>query len=159
LTALGSSTVLNVVIISVAGFLALRGRREMVALVLLSTYGGVLLSLFLKDFFERPRPGIVPHLVDVHSPSFPSGHSMLSAVVYLTLGALLARATAERSLKIYCLTIPLLLTFVIGFTRVYAGVHYPSDVLGGWAVGLLWALFCAEVARRLQRRGVVRRAD
>src|SRR5262249_44576114 len=97
----------------------------------------------------------VPHLAAVRSPSFPSGHSMLSAVVYLTLGALLARNTSEWNLRLYFLGVALLLTILVGLSRIYLGVHYPTDVLAGWAAGLAWALVCELVAQRLQRRGVV----
>ncbi len=97
----------------------------------------------------------MPHLVKVEGLSFPSGHSMAAAVIYLTLGALMARFAARRRIRIYVIAISLGLTFFIGITRVYLGVHYPSDVLAGWAAGLGWALVCWIVARYLQYRGAV----
>jgi undecaprenyl-diphosphatase len=155
LTALGSVVVLLTFIVAVVGYLALERRLAMLALVVGATFSGMVLSSLLKALFGRPRPTVVPPLVEVHSASFPSGHSMLSAVVYLTLGALLARTTTRRRLRVYFIAVALGLTFVVGLSRVYLGVHYPTDVVGGWAAGALWALLCALGAQRLQRRNVV----
>ena len=155
LTALGSGVVLLTFIAVVVGYLALERRLAMLVLVAGATLGGMVLSSLLKLVFGRPRPTVVPPLVEVHSASFPSGHSMLSAVVYLTLGALLARTTTRRRLRVYFIAVALALTFVVGLSRVYLGVHYPTDVVGGWAAGALWALVCALAAQALQRRNVV----
>ena len=158
LTSLGSAAVLGLVTTVVVGFLLIRRTYHAIGLVLVATVGGLLLSLLLKGFFSRPRPDIVPRLAEVYTSSFPSGHSMLSAVVYLTLGALLARLVERPALKVYVLTVAMLLALLVGFSRVYLGVHYPSDVLAGWSVGLSWAILCWLVARRLQRTGVVERS-
>ena len=85
------------------------------------------------------------------SLSFPSGHAMTSAAVYLTLGALLMRVADRRATKIYCMTCAMFLAGLVGVTRVYLGVHYPTDVLAGWLVGLSWALFCWLVERAIER--------
>jgi undecaprenyl-diphosphatase len=114
--------------------------------------GGWLLNNALKLVFARPRPAIVPHLHEVMSPSFPSGHAMTSAAVYLTLGALLMHISKGRLTKIYCMTIAMLATLLIGSTRVYLGVHYPTDVLAGWLIGMSWALMCWLVERRIERQ-------
>lgn len=155
LTALGGHWVLTLVVVIVAGFLWMKRLYGAMCLVVVATVGGSLASHFLKLLFERQRPSVVPHLTEVSSHSFPSGHSMVSAVVYLTLGVLLARLVDERRLKAYFLVIALMLTFVIGLTRIYLGVHYPTDVLAGWSAGLVWACACWLVARWLQRRGAV----
>jgi undecaprenyl-diphosphatase len=154
-TALGSSGVVTLVTLAVVGFLALDRRYGMMWLVLIATAGGAGLSFALKSFYDRPRPDLVPALAQTFTASFPSGHSMLSAVVYLTLGALLAFGLTRRRLKLYVLAVAVLVTILVGFTRVYLGVHYPSDVLAGWAAGFAWAAFCLVVAQLLQRRGVV----
>jgi undecaprenyl-diphosphatase len=109
----------------------------------------------MKYFFARPRPSVVPHLAGVMTASFPSGHSMYSAVVYLTLGALLARLVPDWHVKIYCIFLALVLIVLVGISRVYLGVHYPTDVMAGWTAGLVWALLCWLVARYLQIRGTV----
>lgn len=154
-TALGGAAALLLVTAAVAGhFFMTRSYRALLLLVS-ANLGGLLLTMLLKAVYERPRPSVVPHLAQVHTTSFPSGHSMLSAVVYLTLGALLARLVKERRLKVYFVSLALLLSFLVGVSRVYMGVHYPTDVLAGWAAGLAWALLCGLVARALQRRGAV----
>jgi undecaprenyl-diphosphatase len=147
--------VLSLLTASVVGFLLIRRTYHAVGFVLVATMGGLVLSLLLKRSFARPRPELVSHLSAVYTSSFPSGHSMLSAVVYLTLGALLARLVEGPALKIYIILVAMLLTLLVGVSRVYMGVHYPTDVLAGWSVGLSWAILCWLVARRLQRRGVV----
>ncbi len=157
LTALGSATVLVFVIVIVVGYLWLQRRFAALWLVVVSTSGGMLLTTILKGAFTRGRPTIVPHLTVVKSWSFPSGHSMLSAVVYLTLGALLARVTPQRVGKIYFVAVAVLITFLIGASRVYLGVHHPTDVLAGWAAGLVWALACGLTGHYLQRRGLMSR--
>jgi undecaprenyl-diphosphatase len=151
-TALGGVTVLTLVTLAVCGFLALVGHFRSMLLVLGSTVGGAVLNSTLKALFSRPRPAVVPHLAEVHSASFPSGHAMLSAIVYLTLGVLMAQLSESRWLKVYVLGVAVLLSFLVGLTRVFLGVHYLTDVLGGWMAGLAWALFIVLVARAARRR-------
>ena len=154
-TALGGTAMLTTVLLCAIGYLALLHRYGAAAFVLVAATGGGLLSVALKQLFARSRPDVVPHLVTVEGLSFPSGHSMAAAVIYLTLGALLARFAARRRIRVYVIAISLGLTFLIGITRVCLGVHYPTDVLAGWAAGLGWALLCWLVARYLQYRGAV----
>jgi undecaprenyl-diphosphatase len=154
-TVLGSRTFLVLATVSVVGYLGLERKYRAMWLVAVAAAGGGFLTAALKHIVGRVRPGIVPHLVIVTSPSFPSGHAMLAAVVFLTLGAMLARFAARRRTKVYFLTLALLLTFLVGLSRVYLGVHYPTDVLAGWCAGLAWALMCWLVARYLQSRGAV----
>jgi undecaprenyl-diphosphatase len=116
----------------------------------------LIVSQSLKSFFHRPRPDLVPHLAQVYTSSFPSGHAMLSATVFLTIGALLGRFVQEPVLKAYFLIVAGVLTLLVGVSRVYVGVHYPTDVLAGWTAGLAWALICWLVARWMQHRGLVR---
>lgn len=156
LTALGGNAVLTLLTLAVAGFLWLRRMYQALALLAVAVLGGLLLSTGLKDFFDRPRPSLVPHLSVTYTSSFPSGHSMLSATTFMTLGALLGRFVKEAQLKAYFLIVALLLTGLVGLSRVYLGVHYPTDVLAGWAAGTVWALLCWLVALYLQRRGLAR---
>ena len=157
ITVLGGRTMLVSVALFTIGYLALERKYGAMWLVTVAAAGGGLLETVLKQLFSRGRPSVVPHLVAVTSSSFPSGHSMLGAIMYLTLGALLARFATRRRTRIYLLTVAVLTTVVVGATRVYLGVHYPSDVFAGWCVGLIWALTCWLVARYLQYRGTVDR--
>jgi undecaprenyl-diphosphatase len=153
ITSLGSTTVLTIVTLAAVFYLIMDGKRASAALVAVAVSGGALLSYVLKFGFDRPRPDLVAHLVEVSTLSFPSGHAMGSAVTYLTLGALLARTQPRRHIKIYVLTVAVLLTLMVGISRVYLGVHWPTDVLAGWCAGSAWALICWTVALWLQRRG------
>ncbi|GIZ50115.1 phosphatase PAP2 family protein [Noviherbaspirillum aridicola] len=154
-TALGGHAVLTSIVLAVVGFLLLTRKRKFALMVGLSVAAGMGLSSLLKYVFARPRPDLVAHATEVYTHSFPSGHAMLSAVVYLTLGALLARSRAEPHVKIYLLSVAGLLTVLVGVSRVYLGVHWPSDVLAGWAIGAAWALACWLVMLWLQARGKV----
>lgn len=154
-TALGGAAVLAIVVLAVTGFLLLRQQRRMAVFVLAAVISGVLLSALLKHWFARARPDLVSHGDVVYTASFPSGHSMMSAVVYLTLAALLARVQSRRRIKLYLLLVAASLTFAIGVSRVYLGVHWPTDVLAGWTAGATWALVCGVAARWLQRRGSI----
>lgn len=158
-TALGGNAVLAALTLAVAGFLVLARKRGAALLVAVSVGGGTALSSLLKLGFARPRPDLVPHAVEVYTASFPSGHAMLSAVTYLTLGALLARVQPRRRLRAYVLALAVLTSLLVGASRVYLGVHWPSDVAAGWCVGAAWALLCWLAALRLQRTGQVERAD
>lgn len=151
MTALGSPFVLGLAVLAISGFLALQQSYRTAVFVLLASTGGSLLNTLLKSGFSRTRPTIVPHLREVMSPSFPSGHAMTSAAVYLTLGALLMRLSKRRLTKFYCIAVAMLLTGLVGVSRVYLGVHYPTDVLAGWIVGLSWALLCWLVERLLEK--------
>jgi len=155
ITGLGGVLVLALVTAAVIGYLLIEEKFYSAVFVLCATSGGLLLSTALKWLIDRPRPSVVPHSAYVYTTSFPSGHSMMSATVYLTLGSLLMRFAPNRRLKIYYLAIAIMLTFLVGVSRVYMGVHYPTDVLAGWTAGLVWALICWLVARALQIHGAV----
>lgn len=155
ITALGGTVILTLMTAGVAGYLLLAGKRSAALFMVVSIVGAMLLSFAIKAGFERPRPDLVPHGTPVYTASFPSGHATGAAATYLTLGALLARFQARRWVKIYLLGLAVTITVLIGLSRVYLGVHWPSDVLAGWTLGSSWALFCWVVARWLQRRGTV----
>jgi len=155
ITVLGGLTVTTLLVGAVAGGLLLVGKVRAALVVIVATAGGIAVTFGLKTLFDRPRPQVVPHLTEVASASYPSGHALLSAVIYLTLGTLLARFTSRRGLRIYYVGLGFLLTLLIGASRVYLGVHYPSDVLAGWCAGVAWALIVGLVVWALQRRGKV----
>jgi undecaprenyl-diphosphatase len=157
-TALGSYSILGIVVVAVIAYLLLIQRGGGALWVLASVIGGLVLSNLLKHGFDRPRPDLVAHAARVFSPSFPSGHAMLSAVTFLTLGALLASLHDSRRMKVFFLGIAIVITVLVGVTRVYLGVHYPTDVLAGWCVGAGWAAICWTVFHWLQQRGTLKPA-
>jgi undecaprenyl-diphosphatase len=152
ITALGGTTVLCLFTLVTCGYLFLDGKGHMAAFVLASVVTGLIAGTVLKELFKRPRPNLVPHAVYTVSTSFPSGHSMMAAVTYLTLGALLARSERRKRVKAYFLIVAAFLSGAVGVTRVYLGVHWPTDVLAGWTAGAVWAILCWTVARWLQGR-------
>jgi|SRR5688572_5078451 len=157
LTSLGSGGVLILITLAAAAYLALQGKTRIMLFLFAAVFGGMILSLVLKDLFGRPRPDLVSKEALPLTLSFPSGHSMSAAVVYLTLGALLARVQPRFRLKAYLLSLAFLITIVVGLSRVYLGVHWPTDVLAGWTAGAGWALICWTVALALQKTGQVER--
>ncbi len=152
LTALGGTVVLTLIALAVIGFFAVRKRWWRAAFLAVAIGGGALLNTVLKIGYARPRPTIVVHLVDVTSQSFPSGHAMNSAIVYLTLGAIASRGIHEHAGKVYVMAMAVLLTLVVGCTRVFLGVHWPTDVIAGWAAGAAWATLCWAVAEQVRLR-------
>jgi undecaprenyl-diphosphatase len=156
-SALGSTGVLTTLALAVLAYLLLAGKRRTALLVFLAIGSGQLVSSGLKLFFERARPDLVPHATEVFTSSFPSGHSTMSAAVYLTLGALLALVEPRRRVRVYLVALGAFLSLLVGASRVYLGVHWPTDVLGGWTIGAAWALIWWLVAFRLQRKGAVER--
>jgi undecaprenyl-diphosphatase len=151
-TSLGSPTILTLITIVAVGYLAAARQRRSAGYIVAAVAGGAALSTLLKHLFARARPDVVPHLVAVSSASFPSGHALDSAVVYLTLGALVAKTQANRHLRIYILSAAMGVSVLVGLSRIFLGVHWPSDVLAGWLVGGAWALLCSAVFEWLQRR-------
>ena len=152
ITALGGFTVVTLVtVVGVAAFL-LHGRKRH-ALVLAGT---VLLAELSSDvaktFYARARPDLVPHGSYVYSNSFPSGHSTLSAATYLTLAVLISHLEPSRGTKTMVFVLAAALVIGIGFSRVYLGVHWPSDVLAGWSLGAAWALAAWTVLRQIAKR-------
>jgi undecaprenyl-diphosphatase len=153
LTALGGVAVLTLVSLSVLALLVLRGRRASALFLGLAILGGLALAQVAKAGFSRPRPDLVPHGVEVATASFPSGHSMMATVTYLTLAVMLARAESRPRLRAFYVLLAALVAGLVGVSRVYLGVHWPSDVLAGWTLGAAWALAVWLLARSLSRRG------
>jgi undecaprenyl-diphosphatase len=154
-TALGGVGVLSLLTLISVGYLWLTGQRRVALFLLFAILGGLLLSSMLKSGFDRPRPDLVSHGSHIYTSSFPSGHSMLSAVVYLTGGALLAIVQSAHRVRVYLVGCSILTTLLVGVSRVYLGVHWPSDVLAGWAAGAAWAAACWLVAQWLHERAEI----
>jgi undecaprenyl-diphosphatase len=152
-TAFGGTGPLIFITIAAMLYLVLLRKYRTACFLLLALGGGQLVSSMLKLGFDRPRPDLVPHGMHVYTASFPSGHAMMAAVTWLTLGALLARTESRKRLKAYFILLAVLITILVGMSRVYLGVHWPTDVLGGWVAGSAWAASCWMFALLLQRRG------
>ncbi|OWU86586.1 PA-phosphatase [Oceanicola sp. 22II-s10i] len=155
LTALGGVTVLTLISLSVIAFLLLKRQRASVVLLAAAILGGQALSHLAKSGFSRPRPDLVPHGVEVVTASFPSGHSMMAAITYLTLAVMLARTQSDMRVRALCIVVAAILTMLVGISRVYLGVHWPSDVLAGWSLGAAWAFGVWLIARYLGRSGQI----
>lgn len=152
ITALGGNVILFLVTLAVLGYLLFDQKPRLALVVLIATFGALAVSSTLKATIDRDRPDVVPHHSVVYTASFPSGHSMLSASTYLTLGALLAATQRRKRIKFFILFFCLFITFLVGLSRIYLGVHWPSDVLAGWTAGAAWATLCWLIARWLQSR-------
>ena len=155
ITALGSYAILTIIFFAVVTYLFMARQRAAALWVAIAVLGGVVLSNLLKFTFERPRPDLVPHAVRVFTTSFPSGHATLSAITYLTLGALLAGLYDVFRFKVYFISLAIFLTVAVGISRIYLGVHYPTDVLAGWCAGAAWAALWWTIFRWLQSEGRV----
>ncbi len=158
ISALGGVAVMTLLTILVTAFFALRKKWRLLFFFLASVGGGTGTMLILKCLFHRARPTIVPLLDDVSTEAYPSGHSMISAIVYLTLGAFLAKSSSSRRLRLYYFSVALLLTFLIGLSRIALAAHYPSDVLAGWCLGITWSCSSYLLAQMLQKRGMIEKA-
>lgn len=143
-TALGEPTVLVIAGFLVAGWLWLRKRGRFAVMLLLVILAGRGLSEVQKYWIARARPDLEPHLVVVKTSSFPSGHATSSMIFYLTL----ALALAPPGWRRIAAAGAILLSLLIGLSRVMLGVHWPSDVIGGWSFGMLWVLLTLRAAER-----------
>ncbi|WP_333573587.1 phosphatase PAP2 family protein [Sphingomonas sp.] len=152
ISALGGYTVLWLAGAATLIFLFAFGKRSEALLLGGSLVGASTINALLKLFLHRSRPDVVPHLAHVSSASFPSGHAMISAAVYLTLGMMVAQTQTSRWARAYLLGFAVLLVLLIGCSRVFLGVHWPSDVLAGWCFGAIWALCMFALNARLHRR-------
>ena len=153
ITALGSTAVLALLVTIVTTFLFATGKHHAGLFVLTTVLSGALLNTLLKLAFARARPDIVTPLTQVSTLSFPSGHAASSAVCYLTLGLMLAQTQASRLVRIHLIMTAAILALLVGVSRIYLGVHYPSDVLAGWCFGTAWALICQMLMSYFQRTG------
>jgi undecaprenyl-diphosphatase len=156
ISALGSQGVLFLGVFAASGFLVLRRQYHAAALLIVAAVGAYFVAAGLKGIFDRPRPSLVTAFSHhTGTRSFPSGHSVMAAAVYLTLGALLSRLVKPLGHKIYFIAMAGSLAFLVGLSRVYLGMHHPTDVVAGWIIGAYWAGLCWEIMTVMQRRGRV----
>ena len=155
-TSLGSFSVLGILVVVVFAYLLLVGKQRTGWFMVFAVVSGTIISTVLKMLFDRPRPDLTG-VTKVFTASFPSGHATVSAVVFLTIGAMLAEATPEQRLKLFYIVTAVLLTVLVGASRIYLGVHYPTDVLAGWSLGAAWALLCTTAAHFVRERTAARR--
>jgi len=150
MTSLGTSSVVAMVV-GVAGlFLWLNKHKHSAILLLVSTAGGVLLNNLLKLGFERPRPDIIPWATTATFYSFPSGHAMSATVVYTTVAYLAGRLQRTHLARLAVTLVAILVIAIICLSRLYLGVHYPSDVAAGVIIGVAWAGFCMATLEAIQ---------
>ncbi len=133
-----------------AGYLALRRRWVDIGVLAASVVGAQGVSAVIKHWIERPRPDLVSHEAAIYSASFPSGHTLMATTVYLTFAMLIAADFPERRLRDYLLGVAWIVSFAVGASRIYLGVHWPSDVLAGWCIGALWMLAMRQFLPRLR---------
>ncbi|WP_394688221.1 phosphatase PAP2 family protein [Hoeflea sp.] len=138
-TAIGGFPLIMLTLAGVAGFFIVTKHYGAALYAVLSVGSGALLSQTLKQYYGRPRPDLVDHLDTVHTLSFPSGHALVTTVAYLTLASIVIGFLDNRRARIYVLAVAVLVAVIVGVSRVYLGVHWPSDVAAGWALGAAWA--------------------
>lgn len=158
-TALGTGAVVIMMTGIVGMFLALTGHRKPALLLGATTIGGLALNLLLKLHYHRPRPQVFPWSTNAVSSSFPSGHAMNAVIVYGTIAYLATRLSRSQSVRVITAVVACIAIIAISASRVYLGVHYPSDVVGGAIVGAAWAIFCMSVLEAAQRISVMRQTD
>ncbi len=151
ITALGGWPVLTVFSLALAGALMVQKQWSFLLVLLAVVIGETIITGVLKGFFDRTRPDFLPHLISASSKSFPSGHSASAAAVYFTFGLAIANVVKQRAIRRYALGASLVIVFLIGASRVFLGVHYPSDVIAGWCVGAAWASAVWLAAWRMGR--------
>jgi undecaprenyl-diphosphatase len=140
---IGSSLVL-------AGYLGLHRRYVDIGVLAASVVGAQVVSAVIKHWVERARPDLVSHEAEIYSASFPSGHTLMATVIYVTFAMLIAADFPERRVRDYLLGVAWLVSFAVGTSRIYLGVHWPSDVLAGWCIGALWMLAMRHFLPRLR---------
>jgi undecaprenyl-diphosphatase len=145
ITALGGLALTIVLgLLAVAVFLIAKDPAAALHL-LLTSIGGFYISSWTKNIIARPRPSIIPQLIKAQGFSYPSGHSITSAAIYLTMAILACRHFKQIKSRIVLLALAALMITLISFSRIYLGVHYPSDTMSGALIGLSWALFMAAL--------------
>ena len=151
-TAVGGYPLIVLTLAAVCGFFIVTRHYGAALYAVASIGSGALISYTLKQYYARPRPDLVDHLDTVHTASFPSGHALVTTVAYLTLAAIVVGYLETARARIYVISVAVLVAVMVGVSRVYLGVHWPSDVAAGWALGAAWASFSWLIFHMLQRR-------
>jgi len=154
LTALGSVSVLTLITILALGAALIAGHFRVALDGVLVVTGGTVLSFLFKMAFDQPRPDLVGSAPDVFTSSFPSSHAMMSLVAYFTLAFILGNVGVQRRLRHWLYTGAGLISLIVGTSRTYLGLHWPSDVVAGWLLGLAWLCFALWIIRRIESREV-----
>ncbi len=152
LTAMGSGVVLSILAGIFAAFFVLQKTYRAAIQLILASAGAGILTLLLKSYFERSRPAAAFRVVEVHGFSYPSGHSLAAAAVYFSIAILLSKSLVTATAKVVLYAIFLALIFLIGFTRIYLGVHFLSDVTAGILLGIAWASLIGFLGDRFEER-------
>lgn len=152
LSALGGYPILVTVSATVIAVLLLLGYRAAALFLLLALGSGTALSSGLKHLFDRPRPDLVEHLDRISTASFPSGHATVGMLAWMVLASVAVRFVPLHRLRVFLLAAAFALAIAIGVSRVYLGVHWPSDVAAGWCLGLCWACLCWLAAHYIGAR-------
>lgn len=152
MTGLGGIGIVFGASLLLGGYLALQKRRGDIAVLAFSLIGAQIVSSAAKMLIARPRPDLVSHEAQVYSASFPSGHTLMATVAWVTFAMLLAADSDDRRVRDYLLLVAWIVATAVGCSRVYLGVHWPSDVLAGWAVGALWMVLLSRFVPRLRGR-------
>jgi len=151
-TELHSLWLVAIITLAICACWWVRGLRDWVFTMLMAVFGGMLLNLLLKHLFWRPRPQLDHPIMTLTSYSFPSGHTMVATVFYGTLCCFVLSRPASRPWKLLAIPIALVMIALVGFSRIYLGAHYLSDVLGAIAEGLTWLACCLISAEAMKRR-------
>ena len=146
-TGLGSNGVLAALVLAGSGFLALACQRAGALFLLASFWGALTLETMVKHWYGRPRPELVPHAARVFTASFPSGHAAVSAAACVAVALLLARARPNRQFGFFAVCVAACLVILVGASRIYLGLHWPTDVMAGWALGTGWTALCWAAAK------------
>lgn len=154
-TALGGTGILTLIVIAVTLYYLIQRRYKEMLILVTAVGGAYLLSFFFKGLYDRPRPEFIPAGEYSYTASFPSGHALLATATYLTLGIIVTQLMTRNRLKAFVLLLAFFVMILVGFSRMYLGVHWPTDVLAGWIIGSVWAIICWLVVRWLRQRGVV----
>ncbi|WP_420407065.1 phosphatase PAP2 family protein [Hoeflea sp.] len=152
ITAIGGYPLIILTLAAVAGFFVVTKRYGAALYAMLSVGTGALLSQTLKNYYGRPRPDLVDHLDTVHTMSFPSGHALVTTVAYLTMASIIIGFLDNNRARIYVVFVAVFVAFIVGVSRVYVGVHWPSDVAAGWALGAAWASLSWLIVHLLRRK-------